>query len=308
MKLLTEFGLRQKEALAECFHLLALPFVEKSVVLIEQIRHGHLQKLRYPGELVQRIGISARVLVAYVGTAQVSSMGNLVGACASEIELDGVAGELRAFDRKMQRNRQATVSPSEQLRGRKIAIYSRKSRFTGKGDSVENQIKVCREYIYSNFEDVPGSDILVFEDEGFSGKNTDRPKFKAMMDACKRKEIGVVVCYRLDRFSRNTKDFLTAFEQLEQWNISFVSVCDRFDTTTVNGWAMMGIVSIFATMERNRAWNTKSRPSSGFTGKRLPLSGVWKKLSPSPERIYIRKRSLKAWWTHSPLLRRHSTG
>ena len=51
-----------------------------------------------------------------------------------------------------------------------IAIYSRKSKFTGKGDSIENQVEMCRDYIglhYPNEE----HHIEVFEDEGFSGKN-----------------------------------------------------------------------------------------------------------------------------------------
>ena len=110
--------MRHAEIFAECFHPLALPFVEKSVVVVEQVRHGHLQELRYPGKLVQWIGIPACVLVADVGAAvdadmvshfdlmqvllvakisqPVSRVGYLVGACASEIESDGITWELRA--------------------------------------------------------------------------------------------------------------------------------------------------------------------------------------------------------------------
>lgn len=52
----------------------------------------------------------------------------------------------------------------------KIAIYSRKSKFTGKGESIENQVVLCREYIQRNIPEAKDSDILVYEDEGFSAE------------------------------------------------------------------------------------------------------------------------------------------
>jgi len=61
----------------------------------------------------------------------------------------------------------------------KIAIYSRKSIFTGKGESIENQVQMCREYIFSNI--IKEAEIFVYEDEGFSGGNTNRPKFQELM-------------------------------------------------------------------------------------------------------------------------------
>ena len=65
---------------------------------------------------------------------------------------------------------------------RKIAIYSRKSKFTGKGESTHNQIEACKRKIESTFEDVDlEKDILIFEDEGFTGYNTNRPDFQKML-------------------------------------------------------------------------------------------------------------------------------
>lgn len=58
-------------------------------------------------------------------------------------------------------------------------IYSRKSVVTERGDSIENQAEMCRQYIQATY---PGhSDIAVYEDEGFSGKNLERPQFRQMM-------------------------------------------------------------------------------------------------------------------------------
>ena len=69
---------------------------------------------------------------------------------------------------------------------RPIVIYSRKSKFTGKGESIENQIEMCRQYIHAKFPEACDSDILVYEDDGFSAKNTDRPQFQQMLRAIPR--------------------------------------------------------------------------------------------------------------------------
>ena len=58
-----------------------------------------------------------------------------------------------------------------------IAIYSRKSRYIGKGESIGNQIALCREYIRTHYGDAAAEHAVVFEDEGFSGGNLNRPVF-----------------------------------------------------------------------------------------------------------------------------------
>lgn len=62
----------------------------------------------------------------------------------------------------------------------KIAIYSRKSKFTGKGESIENQVEMCENYIKTHFSNETYS-VSVYEDEGFSGKNLNRPRFQDMI-------------------------------------------------------------------------------------------------------------------------------
>ena len=133
---------------------------------------------------------------------------------------------------------------------KKIAIYSRKSKFTGKGDSITNQIEQCRQYLRYMSPDADERDILVFEDEGYSGGNINRPQFTAMMDACRAKELGMVVCSKLDRISRNTGDFIRIIDELTRLHISFASVRDRFDTATPAGKAMMNMTAVFAQLER----------------------------------------------------------
>lgn len=134
---------------------------------------------------------------------------------------------------------------------RKIAIYSRKSKFTGKGDSIENQIEECKSHIAYKFHITDMTQILVYEDEGFSGKNTKRPKYQEMLKACRNREICMIVCYRLDRISRNTIDFALLYQELEKLDVDFVSVNENFETTTAMGRAMLSISSAFAQLERD---------------------------------------------------------
>ena len=139
---------------------------------------------------------------------------------------------------------------SEIKDNRKFAIYSRKSKFTGKGESIENQIELCRQYIRLHNPDVRESDILIYEDEGFSGGNTNRPKFKEMMTKIKANQIQAVVCYRLDRISRNVADFSLMYQVFDDMNVSFLSVSERYDTSTPSGRAMLSMCTVFAQMER----------------------------------------------------------
>ncbi|MDO6353572.1 recombinase family protein [Caloramator sp. CAR-1] len=130
----------------------------------------------------------------------------------------------------------------------KFAIYSRKSKFTEKGDSVENQVIMCKEFIEKNFKNIES--ILVYEDEGFSGKDINRPQFQKMLKDAKAKKFDVVVCYRLDRFSRNVADFSTTINFLLSQGIDFISIREQFDTSTPMGRAMMNIAAVFAQLER----------------------------------------------------------
>ena len=77
----------------------------------------------------------------------------------------------------------------------KIAIYSRKSVFTGKGESIENQIQLCNDYINSHYS-VSSDDIYIYQDEGSSGGNTNRPMFKKLLDDANNKKFDCLVCYR----------------------------------------------------------------------------------------------------------------
>lgn len=131
-----------------------------------------------------------------------------------------------------------------------IAIYSRKSKFTGKGESIGNQIELCREYIKRTMGEEAAESAVVYEDEGFSGGNLNRPAFRQMMEAVKGKKHSAVIVYRLDRISRNISDFTGLIEELSRLKVDFVSIREQFDTSQPMGRAMMYIASVFSQLER----------------------------------------------------------
>ena len=131
-----------------------------------------------------------------------------------------------------------------------IAIYSRKSKFTGKGESIGNQVELCKEYIQAHYPEIPQDHIFIYEDEGFSGGNLNRPDFKKMMEAAQQRKFKAIIVYRLDRISRNISDFSSLIEELSRLGIAFVSIREQFDTGTPMGRAMMYIASVFSQLER----------------------------------------------------------
>ena len=139
---------------------------------------------------------------------------------------------------------------------RKVVIYCRKSKFTGKGESIENQEELCRQYIkefWLRTQDdiIEDEDIVVFDDEGRSGKNTNRPKYQEMLKGIRNNQFKALVCYKLDRVSRNVGDFAKLIDELEKYDVAFVSYRDNFDTSTPGGRAMMMMISVFAQFERD---------------------------------------------------------
>lgn len=133
---------------------------------------------------------------------------------------------------------------------RKYAVYSRKSKYTGKGESIGNQIELCKNYLVTKYNAKP-DEIFVYEDEGYTGANTKRPEFQKMIKDIRNKKIKTVICYRLDRISRNVLDFCNLKDELSDYNVAFISIREDFDTSTPMGSAMLLITSVFAQLERD---------------------------------------------------------
>ena len=133
----------------------------------------------------------------------------------------------------------------------KIAIYSRKSKATDQGESIDNQINACKDYIL-RWSNLNASDVafIIYQDEGFTGGNLDRPQFQKLLNDARKDKFNMLICYRLDRVSRNIADFANTYELLQAHNVEFISVKEQFDTSTPIGRAMLNIAMVFAQLER----------------------------------------------------------
>lgn len=120
-------------------------------------------------------------------------------------------------------------------------------------------------------------DYVIFEDAGYSGKNTDRPKFQEMMSQMRQGAFTHLLVWKIDRISRNLLDFATMYKEVKDLGVVFVSKNEQFDTSTAMGEAMLKIILVFAELERNmtseRVTATMiSRASNGlWNGGRVPF-------------------------------------
>jgi putative DNA-invertase from lambdoid prophage Rac len=79
---------------------------------------------------------------------------------------------------------------------------------------------------------------------------TKREAREKLLEAARRREIDVVLVWRLDRWGRSVTDLLTTLQDLEHLGVGFVSLTETLDLTTPVGRAMAGLLAIFAEFER----------------------------------------------------------
>lgn len=154
------------------------------------------------------------------------------------------------------------------------------------------------------------TDYVVFKDAGFSGKNFKRPSLQDMLERIRNGEFTHLLVWKLDRISRNLIDFMGLYEELKRRNVSFVSKCETFDTSSVGGEVMLKILLVFAEMERktivervtavmlSRAndgkWNGGPVPF-GYTLENGPKAKVKKWPVPDPVEAPIVKKMFEAY-------------
>lgn len=147
----------------------------------------------------------------------------------------------------------------------RVGIYARKSVNRQDSVSIQAQIEECKRLIGSK------DSIEIYQDEGFSGKNTDRPDFQRMINDIECGLIKKVVVYKLDRFSRNIIDFHTVYQILENHGCMFESVQEGFKTNSTSDRLFMRLLADFAQMERE---NTSQRVKDSYY-YRARTDGRW---------------------------------
>lgn len=133
----------------------------------------------------------------------------------------------------------------------KTAIYVRVSTIeqAEEGYSIEEQIDKLTKYC----EIKDWTVVDIYKDAGFSGSNINRPGIERLIKDIKHDKIENVLVYKLDRLSRSQKDTLLLIEDIFLKNdVTFVSLSENFDTSTAFGKAMIGILAVFAQLEREQ--------------------------------------------------------
>jgi len=132
----------------------------------------------------------------------------------------------------------------------KAAIYIRVS--------TEEQVRTgvslaAQEEALQNYAKALGYDVFkLYKDEGKSAKDIKgRPEMSQMLKDAEVRKFQAIFVYKLDRFSRSLRDLIETIEKLKDWNIDFVSLQDKIETTSASGKLMFHIISAFAEFERN---------------------------------------------------------
>src|ERR1022692_1055002 len=145
----------------------------------------------------------------------------------------------------------------------RAGLYTRVS--TNDQQTIPLQIRALREYAARR-----GSTIALQVKEVGSGASQRQLREK-LLDAARRREIDVVLVWRLDRWGRSVADLLATLQELDHLGVGFVSLTEALDLSTPAGGAMAGLLAVFAEFERDIL---RKRVRAGLeharqTGKRL---------------------------------------
>jgi DNA invertase Pin-like site-specific DNA recombinase len=127
----------------------------------------------------------------------------------------------------------------------RAALYARCSTHD-KGQDPELQLSPLREYCRRRGFEIAGE----YVDNGISGTKDRRPQLDNLMSAARKRQIDVVIVWKLDRFGRSLKQLVTALDELSGLGVGFISYQDNLDLTTAQGRLMFHIIGAMAEFER----------------------------------------------------------
>ena len=134
------------------------------------------------------------------------------------------------------------------------------------GHSLDMQRKLITDYVHSKGWVL--SDL--FCDTALTGRLADRPALKMMLARAKLGEFDVIIVTSFDRFHRHLLHLLLALDQLQQWNVSFVSITENIDFTTPWGKVALATVGSLAEIYCDRLSIDTKRGKQGRV-----LKGLW---------------------------------
>ena len=155
----------------------------------------------------------------------------------------------------------------------KVAIYARVSTEdqAKEGFSLAAQLEKLRSYCKARDWEIVGE----YVDDGYSGRNTNRPAYKKMIDEIEKWDILLVM--KMDRIHRNSKNFMLMMEELRKKGKEFVSMTESLDTSTAMGRFVMDIIQRIAQLESEQigervydGMRQKAKEGKGILGSPPP--------------------------------------
>ncbi|WP_079908234.1 recombinase family protein [Paenibacillus sp. 32352] len=189
---------------------------------------------------------------------------------------------------------------------RAIAIYLRVS--TEEQAQHGTSIDVQKERLIAYCQSQGWANYKLYIDDGYTGTKLERPAMQRLIRDIEKGKIHGVIVYKLDRLSRKQKDVLYLLEDVfEKNNVIFKSATEPFDTSTPFGKAMIGVLAVFAQLERDMivertVSGRREKVNQGFwPGGRVPFGYSWdkenKQLEIIPEEAQIVREIYKRYIT-----------
>jgi len=154
----------------------------------------------------------------------------------------------------------------------RAALYARCSTHD-KGQDPELQLVPLREYCQRRGLTITGE----YVDNGISGTKDHRPQLDRLLDAARKRQVDLLVVWKLDRFGRNLKQLVNALEELASLGVGFISYQDNLDLTTPQGRLMFHIIGSMAEFERELI---KERVKAGLENARRKGKRIGRKAIP----------------------------
>jgi DNA invertase Pin-like site-specific DNA recombinase len=152
---------------------------------------------------------------------------------------------------------------------KRAAIYARVSTID-RGQDPETQLRQLREYA-----DRRGFAVMEAYVDHASGSKNDRERYRAMLEAARRRQFDVLLVWRYDRFARSMRELVNALAEFEGLGIDFISYNEGADTTTPRGRLLFGIMASLAEFQGSRMKGCDPMRETALKKPRLKASNFY---------------------------------
>ena len=161
----------------------------------------------------------------------------------------------------------------------RAALYARVStdEQAEEGYSLAAQLKKLRAFCDINDYEIAGE----YVDDGYTGRNPNRPEYKRLMDP-ENRSWDILVVLKIDRIHRNSRNFMEMMDTLSRRHLQFVSTMENIDTSTAVGRFVMTFIQSLAQLESDQTgerthfgMHQKAENGDGILGFNAPFGYVF---------------------------------